>query len=241
MRIALWSGPRNLSTALMRSFGSRADTAVVDEPLYGHYLAQTDREHPGGAEVVERCETDAVAVVRMLLGPVPCGRSVFYQKHMAHHLLPTVDRAWLDDVRSAFLIRDPAAVLTSLDRHLAHITVQDTGLPQQVEILEREAERTGHAPAVIDSADLLANPRGLLQRLCQALAIPFDPAMLSWEKGPRDTDGVWGPHWYAEVYETTGFAAPRGGRKQPLPEHLRSVFEECLPYHEGLHAQRLQA
>ena len=224
----------------MRSFGSRADAAVVDEPFYGHYLAQSGREHPGREEILAHAETDAGAIAAGLLGPLPEGRTISYQKHMAHHLLPSVPRAWLDAVRSAFLIRDPAAVLASLDCHLTHITVADTGLSQQVEILRRETERRGCLPPVIDSADLLAEPRRMLEALCAALDISFDPAMLAWAQGARATDGVWGPRWYGEVYATTGFAAPRDGRPREFPEELRGVLDECQPFHAELASHKLK-
>jgi hypothetical protein len=254
VRIALWSGPRNLSTALMRSFGSRRDTVVVDEPFYGHYLSVTGRRHPGAEEVLAHCETDADRVAQSLAAPLPGKRSICYQKQMAHHLLPGVPRTWLDDARCAFLIREPAAVLTSLAQHLTEITVMDTGLPQQVELFSRQARRLGAPPPVIDSTDLLANPEAILRGLCRALCIPFDPAMLAWEAGPRSTDGIWGPHWYTEVYQTTGFvperrsAQRRGpqrrgpqrrGPQRRLPEHLQSVLEECLPFHRELAAHKL--
>lgn len=239
-RIAMWSGPRNVSTALMRSFGNRADTAVVDEPFYAHYLATTGLAHPGRDEVLAHHETDWRRVAESLHAPLPPGVSVHYQKQMSHHLLPHMGRQWLDGLRHAFLIRDPREMLLSLDRKLERIRVEDTGLPQQVEIFEAFAARDGVAPPVIDAADLLADPPGVLTALCGRLGIPFDPQMLSWPAGPRATDGVWARHWYEQVERSTGFSAwrPRTGT---LATALSAVEAACRPLYERLHAHRLTA
>ncbi|MEM9997645.1 MAG: HAD family hydrolase [Bacteroidota bacterium] len=231
----MWSGPRNLSTALMRSWGSRADTAVVDEPLYAHYLAATGLQHPGRGDILASQPTDWRVVAAHLAGPVPSGAPIWYQKHMAHHLLPTVERAWLDapGFRHAFLLREPAPMLASLVKVLgANVRVEDTGLPQQVELFQRIADRDGAAPPVVQARDILADPPGMLRALCAALGVSFDPAMLAWKPGPRATDGVWATHWYAAVERSTGFALPRTSRAQP-PVSCSVVLAEC----ERLHAQ----
>jgi hypothetical protein len=193
--IAMWSGPRNISTAMLRSWGERSDTFVCDEPLYAHYLLTTGVEHPGRDEVIASQENDWRRVVEWLTGEIPEGRSVFYQKHMAHHLLPVIGRDWLSNVTSVFLIRNPGEMLTSLIRVTPEVGLNDTGLPRQWELFERQRETTGTAPPVIDSRDVLENPRGVLSALCGALDLPFDEAMLSWAAGPRPTDGVWAKHW----------------------------------------------
>jgi hypothetical protein len=179
VRIAMWSGPRNVSTALMRAFGNRPDTAVSDEPLYAHYLAATGIDHPGRDEVIAAQESDWRKVVDALLGPAPGARPVWYQKHMSHHLLPGIDHLWLDRLSNAFLIRDPRQVLASYVRKRAAVTLEDIGVLQQLEIFRRVAERTGAAPPVIDSADLLCDPGRVLGGLCRRLGIAFDAAMLS--------------------------------------------------------------
>jgi len=191
LRIAMWSGPRNISTALMRSFGSRPDTAVCDEPLYAFYLARREVDHPGRDEVVAQGETDWRAVARFLTGPVPDGKAVFYQKHMAHHLLPEVGRAWLEELVHGFLIRDPREMLLSLAKVMPAPTALDTGLPQQLELYRSVERRLGRPPPVIDARDVLQDPAGLLRALCTALELEFTPAMLSWAPGLRSTDGVW--------------------------------------------------
>ncbi|MEL7363831.1 MAG: HAD family hydrolase, partial [Bacteroidota bacterium] len=212
LRIAMWSGPRNLSTALMRSWGSRADTVVVEEPLYAYYLAETGLDHPGRADVLASQPTDWRIVAEQLSGPVPEGAPIFYQKHMAHHLLPTVGRGWLDapSFRHAFLLREPAAMLASLVKVLGQdVRVEDTGLPQQVELFMRIADRDGLVPPVVRARDILADPASQLRALCDALGVCFDLAMLSWSPGPRPTDGVWAKHWYGAVERSTGFGPQR--------------------------------
>lgn len=236
----MWSGPRNISTAMMRSWGSRADTAVTDEPLYAHYLKATGVEHPGREEVMARHETDWRKVVATLTGPVPGAKPLWYQKHMSHHLLPGIDRAWLAQLTNCFLIRDPAAMLVSLSKVTPNPTLTDTGLPQQVELFEAERARTGRVPPVVDSRDVQDNPRGTLTRLCAAIGVPFDEAMLRWKPGTRPEDGVWGRHWYGNVYRTVGFE-PYKAPYDALPGRLAGLLGECRPLYERLHAQRLTA
>ena len=237
-RIAMWSGPRNISTAMLRAFENRGDTVVVDEPLYAHYLTQVSIEHPGRDEIIAHDETDWRKVVAKLLGPLPPGKRVFYQKHMAHHLLPWIDRAWLDRAVNVFLIREPEAMLTSLIKKIPEPGVEDTGLPQQVELFERVRERSGKTPPVLDAKDVLLDPRGMLAALCEAVGIPFDEGMLSWPAGPRDSDGIWAKYWYAEVEKSTGFQ-PYREKDERVPDGLRGVLATCREHYATLHAARL--
>jgi hypothetical protein len=235
VRIAMWSGPRTISTALMRSFGNRADTVVVDEPLYGYYLAATGIEHPGRTEIIADMCCEWRPVLRGLAAdPLPAGRMVYYQKHMTHHLLPEVDRAALAGLTHAFLIRDPRRLLASYARVRSEPTLDDLGLAQQAEIF-----RAFGGP-VIDSADILRAPRVALTGLCDALGIGFDPAMLSWPPGPRPTDGIWAPHWYESVWRSTGFGPYREAGPDDLPPHLEPLAAACLPYYEELAAHRIR-
>lgn len=239
VRIAMWSGPRNISTAMMRSFENRPDTAVIDEPFYAAYLAQTGLDHPMRGEVLASQPNDWRDVIPPLLGPVPGGRSVFYQKHMTHHMLEAVDLEWVSACRNAFLIRDPTEVLASYSVKRGDVTLADIGIERQRELFERECDRLGAPPPVIEGRDVLADPRGALNRLCAALGIPFDDAMLAWPAGPRDTDGVWAPAWYDAVERSTGFD-PRP--KAPVPEpalHLRRIADAALPHYERLAAFKL--
>jgi hypothetical protein len=239
-RIAMWSGPRNISTAMMRAWGSRADTLVCDEPLYAHYLLATGKDHPGAAEVIARHETDWRKVVSWLTGTIPQeGKAIFYQKHMAHHLLPGIDRGWLSKLTHGFLIRDPAEMLASLIHQIPEPTLRDTGLPQQAEIFDLVRRQTGRVPPVIDSRDVLQNPRGMLERLCAALEVPFDEAMLSWPTGPRGTDGVWARHWYASVEKSTTFE-PYRPKTEPLPKRLAGLHRQCVELYAKLSEHRLE-
>jgi len=240
VRIAMWSGPRNVSTALMRSFGSRPDTHVCDEPFYAHWLQCTGTEHPGREEVCRRHETDWRAVVATLTGPLPAGKTVSYQKHMAHHLLPDIGRQWLTSMRHAFLVREPRAMLASLAEVVPRPTLFDTGLPQQVELFEQLAARDGRPPPVVDSRDLLADPAAVLGQLCAQLGIAYDARMLAWEPGPRATDGCWAPHWYAAVEASTGFQAPSRMSKR-LPSSLAPLAEACEQLYARLHRYRITA
>jgi hypothetical protein len=240
MRIAMWSGPRNISTAMMRSFGSRPDTAVTDEPLYSHYLKITGVQHPGRDEVLAHHESDWRKVTAALSGPVPDGRAIWYQKHMAHHLLPMIGREWLDALTHAFLIREPDEMLASLVKTYPAAGLADTGLLQQCEIFDRVADRHGRAPPVVLASDVLKDARALLTKLCDALGIPFLPQMLAWEPGRRPTDGIWAPHWYAVDEASTGFQ-PWRERQIETPPSLRRLLDECRPWYEKLYGLRLRA
>jgi hypothetical protein len=239
VRIAMWSGPRNISTAMLRSFGSRPDTAVSDEPLYAHYLKVTGVDHPGRDEVIAAHDSDWRQVARALTGPVPGGRAIWYQKHMAHHLLPMIGRGWLDELTHAFLIREPDEMVASLLKTFPGAGLADTGLEQQCEIFDRIAERLGRAPPVVLASDVLKDPRAQLEALCAALGITFLPEMLAWPAGKRNTDGVWARHWYAAVEASTGFE-PYRRRHVELDDAQARLVDECRPYYEKLYALRLQ-
>lgn len=240
VRIAMWSGPRNISTAMMRSWGSRADAACSDEPLYAHYLNQTGLGHPGRDRILVECEADAGRVIEYLTGPVPGGKPIWYQKHMAHHLLPSVPRGWIGGLRNVLLIREPEAMVISLAKVLGPaFGPEETGLPQQAVLDAELTGATGSPPPVIDAKDVLEQPEAMLRALCRAVGVPFDPAMLSWEAGPKPEDGVWAEHWYANVWRSTGFASyiPR---TEDVPVELRGVAAECRAIYEPLHARRLR-
>ena len=238
LRIAMWSGPRNISTAMMRSFGNRPDCYVSDEPFCAHYLAVTGRNHPGREEIIAHHESDWRAVARALTGPIPQGRTIWYQKHMSHHLLPQMEREWMLGLHHAFLIRSPREMLASLAQVLDEPQLVDTGLPQQIELYDWVETRTGRQPPVVDARDVLANPRGVLEQLCMALGIAFSDAMLHWPAGPRATDGIWAKHWYDAVERSTGFAPWKPGTAR-LPPHLEPLLEQCEPLYARLHAERL--
>jgi hypothetical protein len=238
VRIACWSGPRNVSTALLRAFGNRADCAVVDEPLYAAYLTATGKKHPGRTDVIGSQSTDAAEVAAQLTGPIPGDRLHWYQKHMSHHLLDGFDGDWLDALAHVFLVRDPAEMLSSLLRVWPDAELEDTGLVQQVALFDRVADHTGKAPVVLDGRDVMDEPGDILQQLCRAIDLPWDPAMLNWPTGPRDTDGVWGQHWYASLWASTGFVGWRP-RQIRIPEEKRYLLDATQPLYDRLVKHRL--
>lgn len=236
-RINLWSGPRNVSTALMYAFAQRTDTRVVDEPLYAHYLSLSGAAHPGRAEVLAVMDADGERVVReVILGP--CGRPILFFKQMAHHLVG-LDQRFLTVTSNMLLIRDPEEMLPSLARNLPTPTLRDTGLRTQVELLE-ELRGLGHDPPILDARSLLRDPGGVLRILCERLEIPFDAAMCSWPAGPRPEDGVWARHWYDNVHRSTGFQ-PYRPKTEPFPEKLRPLLEECRPYYAEMFRHSIRA
>lgn len=238
IRIAMWSGPRNLSTAMMRSFGARADCAVSDEPFYAAYLDATGIKHPMGAEIMASQPVDPLEVERTILGPIPGGPPLWYQKHMAHHMGPHAPRGWFGAMRHAVLIRHPAYVAASFDDKRADPALEDLGVPQMDGVIADIEAATGRTPPVIEAEDVRANPEGMLRALCAALEIAFDPAMLRWPMGRRHTDGVWAAHWYGAVEKSTGFAPPPAPPGAPAP-HLAAVVEAAMPSYERLKARKL--
>ena len=237
--IAMWSGPRNLSTAMMRSFGNRADTTAMDEPFYGAYLAASGVDHPMRDEVMAAMECDPAKVARQCLGPFDT--PYCYQKHMPHHMLAGFPLDWAARATNVFLIRHPRRVLASYAKKKESVTETDIGYRRMLEIDRQITAAKGEPAAVIASEDILADPEGMLRALCEATGMPFDPAMLSWEPGPRPEDGVWGRHWYDAIWKSTGFARPDSTAMPPeLPDHLAAIEAEALPAYETMAARRLK-
>jgi hypothetical protein len=231
----MWSGPRTVSTAMMRAWENRPDTVVTDEPLYAFYLSSTGLDHPGRDEVIASQPTSWPTVLASLAdGPLPPGVTIAYAKHMTHHVLPSVDLAAFAPFRHAFLIRDPRSLLASYARVRSAPTLSDLGLRQQAWLFEE------FGGPVIDSADLLAAPEAGLRALCAALGVPFSASMLSWPAGPRDTDGVWAPYWYGSVQRSTGFTPVTPGPPPALDPALEPLLEECLPYYERLSKNKIK-
>jgi hypothetical protein len=234
LRVNVWSGPRNVSTALMYAFAQRRDTRVVDEPLYAHYLRVSGAQHPGRDEVLASQDNDGEKVVRdVILGP--CDKPVLFFKQMAHHLVD-IDHAFLARTKNVILTRDPAEMLTSLIENIPEPTLRATGYAAQTSLL-RELRALGHEPCVIVAHEILIDPRGELTRLCVALGIAFDPAMLSWTPGPRPEDGIWAPHWYASVHRSSGFQ-PYLRKTRAVPDRLAPLLAECRRHYEELLGER---
>ncbi len=236
LRLAMWSGPRNISTTMMRSFENRRDCAVVDEPFYAHFLKETGEDHPMGAAVIASQPTDWRDVVRRLTTDNPA--PVFFQKHMCHHITRTMELDWLAELEHFFLIRDPARMIPSYAEKMETISLEALGLPQQLFLFEQITEQKGAPPPVLDAHDILTDPRTMLSTLCAALAMPFDEAMLSWPSGPRKSDGVWGPHWYNVVNTSTGFRPPPETSPEIHPDHAPLLIQ-ARPIYEALYRHRL--
>ena len=238
VRIAMWSGPRNLSTAMMRSFGSRSDTFVSDEPFYGCYLKTSGADHPMRVETIASMDCDWRSVMQSLRGDAPEGSAVWYQKHMWHHMVGPVGYDDFVGFIHAFLIREPERMIASYLRKRERAAFEDFGLERQAEFFEREADRLGDAPAVVEANDVLEDPGGVLSKLCEVLGIPWDEPMLSWQPGRRETDGIWAAHWYNAVERSTGFGPPE---TEPiaLPPDAQRLADRCRPYYERLAAYRI--
>jgi len=240
LRIAMWSGPRNLSTALMYGFAARGDCAVWDEPFYGAYLKATGIDHPLRAAIIATHDADPARVAAACSDLAPDGKAVFYQKHMTLHMIDGFDRTFMRTCANVFLIRHPARVVASYARKREGPKLADIGFVQQAELFDEVAGWLGHAPQVIDSADIRANPSESLRNLCISLGIPFTKNMLGWPAGPKVFDGIWAPHWYGAVHGSTGFDAAEG----PLPglsADYQRLADAALPYYERLAAFKLGA
>lgn len=240
LRIAMWSGPRNISTAMMRSWGNRADTVVIDEPLYAFYLKTTGKSHPGAREIIANGETDWRRVAAQCAKGLSVSSSsrIIYQKHMTHHLLSEVDRDWLGEITNCFLIRDPAKVICSYIKKNDDPELEDLGFVQQLEIFNWVRRRTKSIPAVVDAGDVLQNPERILRSLCHAVGVEFDGAMLSWPPGLRETDGIWAKHWYGEVAKSTSFQT-YAAKNESVPDRLREIHDCCRECYDELYQVRL--
>lgn len=238
LRIAMWSGPRNMSTTMMRSFGARADTVCVDEPFYAAYLKQTGLRHPMSDEIFASQSADPEFVAYAMTGCPDPSAQIFYQKHMTHHMLPDMSRDWMAACRNVFLIRHPARVIASYARKMENVSLEAIGFPQQLSLFKTAAEIQTDPPLVIDSDDILRNPESMLRALCEALRIEWHAQMLSWSPGRKPEDGAWAPHWYDAVWRSTGFGSPPGALPD-VPEDLRGVYAKALEIYEQIASHRL--
>lgn len=237
VRICLWSGPRNVSTALMYAFAQRSDTHVIDEPLYAHYLRVSGADHPGRDDVLQALDQDGDRVAReVILGP--CDRPVLFMKQMAHHLVG-LDLAFLSETVNVLLIRDPVEMLPSLVNQLPKPTLTDTGLRRQTELYD-QLNRIGQEPPVLDAREVLLDPAGVLKKLCSSIGLDFDKSMLSWSPNPRPEDGVWAKHWYHNVQKSSGFAAYRS-KAEPFPRDLQPLLEECAGFYKSLYKKAIRS
>ena len=234
----MWSGPRNISTALMRSWESRSDTFVIDEPFYAHYLSVTNVDHPGRDEIIQSGETDQSVVSKGLISDIDDSCSIYFQKHMTHHMIPSVGREWMKDVVNCFLIRDPKDMILSYTKVNSNLSMHLLGLEEQYELFEYVTKINGRAPTVVDSKDILLDPRETLRLLCEKLGVVFSEEMLSWSKGVRDTDGIWAKYWYDNVINSTGFNTYTEKNEVIRDEYLQ-LYEDCLKIYEKLSKHKI--
>lgn len=235
--LAMWSGPRNISTAMMYSFGNRPDCEAWDEPFYAFSLVHHGNDHPMREAIIAANDSDWDRLVARCLAPA--GKPLFYQKHMTHHMLPGYDRSWIKGLTNAFLVRHPERVLASYVKKWSDVSLRDIGFVEQAEIFDLVADHLGHAPAVVDAEDILENPRRVLTRLCEHCGIGFDEAMLSWQPGPKPFDGNWAPHWYNAVWASSGLRREEPRQTPALPQHLQRIADAAMPYYEKMRPFRL--
>ena len=229
----MWSGPRNISTAMMRSWESRTDTFVIDEPFYAHYLSVTNANHPGRDEIIQDGETDQSIVSKGLISDTDDSCSIYFQKHMTHHMIPSVDREWMKEVINCFLIRNPKDMILSYTKVNSNLSMHLLGLEEQYELFEYVTKINGRAPPVIDSKDILLDPRETLRLLCEKIGVVFSEEMLSWSKGVRDTDGIWAKYWYDNVINSTGFNIYRQ-KDDDVPSKYLGLYDECIKIYDEL-------
>lgn len=239
-RLAMWSGPRNLSTAMMRSFGNRPDTVVQDEPFYAWYLAETGIDHPGAAEIIELGETSQERVIESIVGSVPDTVTLHYQKHITTHVLPTLDLSWLPQVEHCFLIRDPVRVVASYAHKRAELVIDDLGYAVQRHLFQRIQRNAGVTPLVVDADRFLQSPESHLRAMCEHVGVSFHHSMLQWSPGVRDTDGPWHKHWYHSVIASTGFI-PWSADIPELSGNYRQIAAQCRDDYDALLTHALVA
>lgn len=241
LRIAMWSGPRNISTAMMRSWENRADTMVVDEPLYGPYLHHSGKKHAAYQEIIKTQGKQYQPIINQLTNDsIPKAYKIYYQKHMTHHILPNLDLSWVKKLTNVFLIRDPQYVLQSYLKKEPQATPEDLGYPQLVQIFNLVKKETGINPPVFDSKDILMNPQSMMKKMCECLQVEFDDNMMHWPKGYRDSDGIWASHWYNRVIESTGFSSYQP-KTIKLSHEEKKIANACEPYYEELLAYKITA
>ena len=239
IRIAMWSGPHNISTAMMRAWESRSDTFVIDEPFYAYYLNETDLDHPGRDSVISEGELDVEKISNGLISDENKSCSIYYQKHITHHLLDSIDRSWMKSVKNCFLIRDPKDMILSYCKVHSDLNIHLLGIKEQNEIFDYVRDLTGEIPPVIDARDVLTNPRDLLRKFCDKIGVMFSEEMLSWPKGARETDGNWGKYWYKNVVNSTGFNNYKPKTEQ-IPAKYEELYSECCLLYEKLYSLRIK-
>ena len=236
--IAMWSGPRNISTALMRSFENRSDCFVSDEPFYSYFLYKTGVNHPLKDEIIKSGLVDYNEIIKYITGSIPLSKKIWYQKHMAHHIFPEVNMNWIKNMKNCLLIRHPSDVILSYLRKNEINSIQQFGYLQQIDIYNILSQEIGTPPIIIDAQDLLRKPKKMLIEMCKNFKIKFDHRMLSWPSGVRETDGIWGKHWYKQVEASTGFK-PYIKTNRIIPLKYQNLYDECMKCYDFLYQNRI--
>ena len=236
--IAMWSGPRNISTALMRSFENRSNCFVSDEPFYSYFLHKTRLKHPLRDEIIKSGLIDYNEIIKYITGPIPSSKKLWYQKHMAHHILPGLDMNWIKNMRNCLLIRHPSEVILSYSKKNEINSIQQLGYSQQIGIYKMLSEEIGNPPIIIDAQDLLQEPKKMLINICENLRIKFDEKMLSWPLGSRETDGIWGEYWYKQVEDSVGFK-PYIKTDRIIPSKYQIIYDKCMRHYDFLYQNRI--
>ena len=232
MIVACWSGPRNISTALMRSWSSRKDTFVTDEPFYAYYLKETKLKHPLYKEIIDKYSSNYDEVVNYLINRIPKDKKIWYQKHMAHHIFSFNNIEWINNCENCILLRHPKEVISSYSKKNKLNSVEELGYPQQYEII-KYLKKINKSYVIIDSSELLKNPEKVLSNWCMKINIKFDKSMLRWEKGNYDSDGIWWKSWYDNVIKTTGFKEYEK-KDINIENKYDSIYNESMKYYTYL-------
>ena len=229
--ISMWSGPRNLSTALMRSFGNRSDvTNVLDEPFYASYLVSTNKDHPMKKEVIQSQLTNIDDVKKNCQ---VANKGVTYQKHMTHHIIDK-DYSWMNELINCFLIRNPKMVVHSFMKSWNDGGFEDIGFQQQYDIYKYVQENINDNPIIIDASKLRNDPKRVLSKFCEIVGLEWDEKMLSWSTGLKDYDGVWAKHWYPSVLNSTSFK-PESKKQINLSDNEKTIVDRAMPIYEELY------
>tara|TARA_B100001564_G_C20454635_1_gene585104 strand:+ start:83 stop:814 length:732 start_codon:yes stop_codon:yes gene_type:complete len=236
--IAMWSGPRNLSTALMRSFENRIDTIVIDEPFYAHFLKQTNLNHPGRDEIISTQDSNWDSIVKRITGPIPQNKSIWYQKHMAQHNLEGCDITWIKNFQNCILIRDPKYVIPSYNKEYSLLDEKLLGYSQQLDLIRILENEEGITPPIFDATDILKKPEQALKKICISVGISFSKNMLKWPKGKRKTDGIWAKYWYQNVENSSGFK-PFQKKKIIIDKELTPLYDKCLKGYSSMYEKRI--
>ena len=236
--IAMWSGPRNLSTALMRSFENRTDTTVIDEPFYAHFLKQTNLNHPGRDEIISTQDSNWDSIVKRITGPIPQNKSIWYQKHMAQHNLEGCDITWIKNFQNCILIRDPKYVIPSYNKEHSLSDEKLLGYSQQLDLIQMLEDEKGVTPPIFDATDILKSPEQALKKICISVGISFSDKMLKWPRGKRKSDGIWAKYWYGNVENSSGFK-PFQKKNIIIDKELIPLYDKCLEGYNSMYEKRI--